>query len=321
MRKVIRMVQHFSVTGVSRVISRCGIVLAVALLGGCTGSNGFQEAPTDVSFDVLLSAAFGEYAQEGDAYAKLHRRHLGVTQPPPDTSKCPPWPDVEVGARTLRLGYITGHPLHTVDESGQHVGFESELALELVRRINAHYPTAKLTLHWVLVDVKLPVGPAKNSTAFRELAAGLRARSFDIAFSCIVPVSAPDIAYLSPTMTMFPGVIYTGRDNLDVSSIHDRDSLVVFLATHPGLTFVHGMGVSVFEALAADVAKAGGKISVASGGMPHFRMADILGLSKMSSRPMMQGVLLDVNPRLTVQRKATFALKRETSVGQPNMQP
>jgi hypothetical protein len=43
--------------------------------------------------------------------------------------------------------------------------------------------------------------------------------------------------------------------------------------------------------------------------MPHSRMADILGLSKMRSGPMRQGVLLDVNPRTSVQPKAAIALK------------
>jgi hypothetical protein len=128
------------------------------------------------------------------------------------------------------------------------------------------------------VNVTLPVGPAKNFTEFNALAAGLRAKKFDVAFSSVVPVPAADINYLCPTMTMFPGVAYTGRDGLDVSSIHDRPSLVAFLVKHPGLTFVHGMGQPVYDALAADVAKAGGSIALASAGMPHFRMADIPGL-------------------------------------------
>src|SRR5436190_558207 len=33
------------------------------------------------------------------------------------------------------------------------------------------------------------------------------------------------------------------RDDLDVTGIRDRKSLVAFLATHKGMTFVHGMGV------------------------------------------------------------------------------
>ncbi len=286
------------------------VALAAALFTGCSAIEAVQAPSAVVHFDALLSAAFAEYAKDGDAYQQSHHRHLGVTQPPPSTPAGPLWPDVEIGARTLRLGYIVEHPLHTVDDTGRHVGFEAELAAELVRRINAHYRGAQLELSWVLVDVDLPVGPQKNSTAFRELAEGLRGDRFDVAFSCIIPVPATDIVYLSPTMTMFPGIMYTGRDNLDVSGIHDRDSLVAFLVAHPGMTFVHGMGLAVYNELAADVSKKGGKISVASAGLPHFRMADILGLSKMQARPMGQGTLLDVNPRLTVQRKATFALKR-----------
>ena len=147
-----------------------------------------------------------------------------------------------------------------------------------MRRVNAHYGGAPVTHVGLPVNVTLPVGPAKNFTEFNALAAGLRAKKFDVAFSSVVPVPAADINYLCPTMTMFPGVAYTGRDGLDVSSIHDRPSLVAFLVKHPGLTFVHGMGQPVYDALAADVAKAGGSIALASAGMPHFRMADIPGL-------------------------------------------
>ena len=108
---------------------------------------------------------------------------------------------------------------------------------------------------------------------------------------------------------MFPGVLYTGRDGLDVSGIRDRASLVSFLAAHPGLTFVHGMGVEVYDALAADVAKAGGSIALApAGSTPHFRMADILGLTKGLAGRGMTGTLLDVNPRTSVQPRATFTL-------------
>ena len=71
---------------------------------------------------------------------------------------------------------------------------------------------------------------------------------------------------------------------------------------------MHGMGVGVYEALAADVAKAGGSISVASTGVPHLRMADILGLSKQRGAAGV-GTLLDVNPRLDVQPKAVFTLR------------
>jgi hypothetical protein len=286
----------------------------------CSGSGGGESSPSspratttaepNVDFAVLLSAAFGEFATSGNAYAELHHRYLGVTQPAPDASSCPAWPAVDVGTTTLRLGFVTEVPLHTVDGSGRHRGFEADLAEELVRRINAHYSHANVAVEWVTVDVALPIGPAKNSTEFLALADGLRAKKFDVAYSSVVPVTAPDVEYLCPTMTMFPGVMYTGRDGLDVSNIRDRASLVEFLAANPGMTFVHGMGASVYDELAADVAKAGGSISLAPpGSAPHFRMADILGLSKLGSGGTTQNVLLDVNPRTDVQPRAAFALK------------
>jgi hypothetical protein len=287
--------------------------------GACTGSgdrdvtSGSTTPPTTrppaARADALLSAAFADFARDGDAYAELHHRHLGVSEPAPDVSACTSWPTGTVGRRTLRLGFVSEVPLHTVDATGRHVGFEADLATELVKRVNAHYPSADVSLEWVPVDVTLPVGPAKNATAFNALAAGLRADRYDVAFSSVVPVSAPDVAYLCPTMTMFPGVVYTGRDGLDVSGIHDRASLVAFLVAHPGMTFVHGMGVGVYDTLAADVAAAGGSITVAAGGAePHFRMADVVGLSKLGTGTTDAGTLLDVNPRTDVQPRATFAL-------------
>jgi hypothetical protein len=292
-------------------------VVVVSTLLGCSSSDGGGSPPPGSpakalpgSPGALLSAAFAEFARSGDAYAELHHRYLGVTQPPPDTSSCASWPAASPGVATLRMGFVSEEPLHTVGADGQHRGFEAELGAELVRRVNAHYPGAGVVLEWVRVDVTLPVGPTKNSTELEALAGGLRGANFDVAFSSVVPVESPDIAYLCPTMTMFPGVVYTGRDGLDTSGIHDRATLVAFLVAHPGMTFVHGAGVSVYDALVADVATAGGAISLAvSGTTPHFRMADILGLTKASVGAATGGVLLDVNPRTDVQTKATFALR------------
>ena len=155
---------------------------------------GQSRSATPASAATLLAAAFGEFAKDGRAYAELHHRHLGVTQPAPDSSSCSAWPAAVEGERTLRLGFVAEVPLHTVDPSGRHVGFEADLAVELVRRINLHYRVARVTLEWVPVNVTLPVGPAKNFTEFNALAAGLRARKFDVAFSSVVPVPAADIS-------------------------------------------------------------------------------------------------------------------------------
>jgi ABC-type amino acid transport substrate-binding protein len=284
--------------------------LTCVLAAMVTAGVAHAQPASVVRNDALLSAAFAEFAAARTAYEELHHRYLGVTQSAPNTATCAAWPAGEVGRRALRLGFISEVPLHTVDSSGRHVGFEADLAVELVRRINAHYPGARVTLEWVPVNVTLPIGPAKNATAFRALAEGLRGGKFDVAFSSIVPVQATDIVYLCPTMTMFPGVLYTGRDGLDVSGIRGRASLVTFLAAHPGLTFIHGMGVMVYDELAADVAKAGGSIALAPAGTnPHFRMADILGLTKGIAGRGMTGTLLDVNPRTDIQPKAAFALR------------
>ena len=156
-------------------------------------------------------------------------------------------------------------------------------------------------------DVAINIRPAAVCSLLLPLTLVAHARASVL---LVIPVPASDIKYLCPMMRMFPGIVYTGRDGLDVSGIHDRASLIAFLVAHPGMTFVHGMGVSVYDALAADVAKAAGSISMATaGGTPHFRMADIMGLSKGRAGGAVQGILLNVNPRTYFQPKAVFALK------------
>src|SRR5437870_3373697 len=99
-----------------------------------TASPTPKPTPQAVPFDEMRSAAFGEFAKSGSAYAELHHRHVGVTQPAPDTASCQSWPKVNPGKRTLRLGFVAEEPVHTVDRSGRHLGFEADLAVELVRR-------------------------------------------------------------------------------------------------------------------------------------------------------------------------------------------
>jgi hypothetical protein len=264
--------------------------------------------PDPPKFSTLLSAAFADYAKLGDAYSELHFFHLGVHQPAPNTDNCSTWPKTNPGNRILRLGFVSEVPLHTVDSAGHHVGFEADLAVDLVKLINNHYPDSRVDIEWVLVDLKLPVGPTKNVAMCNALIDAMRADKFDIAFSCSIPTRAAGVSFFCDTMSMFPGIKYTGLDSLDVSSIHDRNSLVQFLVSHKGLTFVHGMGVLVYEMLAADVRAAGGSISNQPVGMPHFRMADIIGLAKVRGGQM--GLLLDVNPRTTFQPKSIFTLNK-----------
>src|SRR5256885_696912 len=126
------------------------LVLAASAVG-CSASGHRPSSPQEpqpsaatsapLRFDVLLSAAFAEFAKSGSAYAQLHHRYLGVTQPPPDSSTCPTWPDLEFGHRTLRLGFVPGDALHTVDASGPPDRFGAALRTEPVLPTNEHYTT------------------------------------------------------------------------------------------------------------------------------------------------------------------------------------
>ena len=180
---------------------------------------------------------------------------------------------------------------------------------EVVRRIATHYGR-ELRVEWVSLDITLPVGNAKESTLYSALLGGLRSDRFDAAFEGVLQDDG-SVAYTSPISRMFPGIVYTGRDNLDVSGIRDRASLLRFLIAHPGLTFITGAGRAVFDAMAAEVTAAGGSVTAvdgAAGANPHFRLADILGITKQLADGLITGVLLDVNARLDLAPRAPFVL-------------
>ncbi len=275
----------------------------------------------------VLSAAYGDYLEEGDDYARLHFKYLGVTIDRPDGGEHPEWiaygeitPDGTLDRvlqeGVVRLGYLEEYPVHYDDEKGLHTGFEYELGEELVRRVNEHYPEADIRAEWVRIEARIPEGPLKNPTMFEVQREGLQEGRYDVAFTSLEPESDPGVAYLYPTMTMFPGVIYTGKDGLDVSDIQGRDMLVEFLAEHPDLTMSHGLGADVFNNLARDVEARGGSLEAYGDFDPqqpmellfrdvHFLMGDIMGTAKFQGKA---GVVLDVNPRLDFAPKSAFTL-------------
>jgi ABC-type amino acid transport substrate-binding protein len=266
-----------------------------------------------------FSAAFREFGADGSRYADLHKKFFGVTLAATESDPPAEWIPLEkitpessldrvLRAGEIRMGYVPEFPLHYAGPDDADAGFEFELGEELVKRIAAHYPDSPLEARWVKLNVTLPMGPSKESTLFNALLNGLRGGQYDVAFNGVLETNAT-VAYTTPTSRMFPGVLYTGKDELEVSGIHDRPSLVNFLIEHPGLSFVVGMGQQVLDALAADVKAGGGSIvQDAAGSDVHFRMADILGLTKQISDKLVTGVLLDVNPRLDFEPKAPFTL-------------
>jgi uncharacterized protein (TIGR03437 family) len=295
------------------------IAINLSVGGTATGQRLFTNIRS-AELTQTLSAALLEFAANASRYVALHKKYFGVTQGIPQPGDPIEWIDVEKTSATsplravlqkglIRLGYISEFPLHYVDANVE-TGFDFELAEEIVRRIAAHYQRP-LRTEWVRLDVTLPVGPTKESTRYNALLNGLRTDRYDVAFDGVLQNDGA-VAYTSPTTRMFPGVVYTGLGNLDVSRIVDRPSLVQFLIARPGLTFVHGNGKSVFDALAAEVAAAGSSVialdgTAGAGATPHFRMADILGLTKAVAEPG-GGTLLDVNPRLDMAPRAPFAL-------------
>lgn len=295
------------------------IAIDVSVGGIATGQRLFTNVRSSELAQVM-SAAFLEFANSGSRYSALHKKHFGVTQEAPRRDDPVEWIDLdkmtaglslrsvlEKGA--IRFGYVPEYPVHYVTAGGTEAGFDYELGEEVVRRIGAHYGRP-LRVEWVSLEIPLPVGASKEPTLYNALIEGLKSGRFDAAFEGVLQDDGA-VAYTSPISRMFPGIVYTGRDNLNVSGIHDRPSLVRFLIDHPGLTFITGAGRAVFDAFAAEVAAAGGSVTVldgAAGANPHFRLADILGLTKQLSEGQVSGVLLDVNARLDIAPRAPFVL-------------
>jgi len=267
-----------------------------------------------------VSAAFLEFANTGSRYSALHKKHFGVTQEAPRRDDPVEWIDFDktttgLSLRTalergvIRFGYVPEYPLHYVAAGGAESGFDYELGEEIVRRIAAHYGRP-LKVEWVSLDITLPVGNTKESTLSTALLDGLKSERFDAAFEGVLQNDG-SVAYTSPISRMFPGIVYTGRDNLDVSGIQDRPSLIRFLIANPGLTFITGAGRAVFDAFAAEVVAGGGSVVAvdgAAGANPHFRLADILGMTKQLVDGLITGNLLDVNARLDLAPRAPFVL-------------
>jgi uncharacterized protein (TIGR03437 family) len=297
------------------------ISIDISVGGIATGQRLFTNIRTS-ELAQTLSAALLEFAATGRNYESLHKKYFGVTLSVPRPGDPIDWIDIDKSAATsplravlqrgvIRLGYIPEFPLHYPDSSGKETGYDFELGEEIVRRIAARYQIP-LRAEWVKLDVTLPVGTTKESTRYNSLLDGLKNRQYDVAFDAVLQGDG-SVAYTSPTSRMFPGVVYTGLGSLDVSSIRDRPSLVRFLIANPGLTFLHGNGKVVFDALAEEVTAAGSSVIALdnSGGgaaNPHFRLADIMGLIKLVSEGNAGGTLLDVNPRLDLAARAPFVL-------------
>jgi uncharacterized protein (TIGR03437 family) len=295
------------------------IAIEVSVGGVATGQRLFTNIRSSELAQVM-SAAFLEFANSGSVYSALHKKHFGVTQDAPRRDDPVEWIDggkitpglslaavLDKGA--IRFGYVPEFPLHSVAANGVHSGFDYELGEEVARRIAARYGRP-LQVEWVSVDITIPMGASKEPTIYNALLGGLKSGRFDAAFESAQQDDG-SVAYTSPIYRMFPGIVYTGRDNLNVSGILGRASLVRFLIDHPGLTFITGAGRAVFDALAVEVAAGGSSVIVVdgtAGANPHFRLADVLGIAKQFADGLLNGVLLDVNARLDIDPRAPFVL-------------
>ncbi len=258
----------------------------------------------------VISAAFTEFAADEAAYAALHARYVGYEARPPegDAGRWIPRDEVAKGSALeavlergrLRLGFHADPPYHYRGPDGDLIGFDRELGAALVERIRAHYPESKLELEWVERAFELPGGGQDIIPLFDGMFEGLEDGDYDVVLSGILRVEEDlgdrleTVDLCRATMADFPGVIYTGKDDLDVAALAgaDRDAFIDFLARHPGLSVLSTAGGNserVVRDLVADVAARGGSVETKTAVVndllaalrthtDHFVIGDVLAL-------------------------------------------
>lgn len=148
---------------------------------------------------------------------------------------------------------------------------------------------------------------------FDSLEPALLKGTFDAAFTGLIRMPDRPVGVATSTLWFFWTGVYTGRDDLDVSSIKntDRDHMVAFMVAHPGciiLSTEGGPSQETAEKIVADVVAAGGKASSVTGTVTdlikaanektvHFIVGDAIALSDLAMKPGLDLVNLNVSLR------------------------
>jgi len=222
-----------------------------------------------------LSAAFQAFPQE--RYADLYEKYLGIRHTISTTESCGGWIpesairsgstlDRVLNSGVLRIGFVYHAPYLYLDESGNPVGFEYELAYGLLDLIQGQYPARPLRIEWKPVEYTFSGSGQENIELADALVQQLQSDAFDVVLSGIIAQPDRPVATACPDMDFYWDAIYTGRGNLDLRPVQytDRQRLIAFLVDHPGMSLVStagGPSEEAVDAIVADVRQAGGSIS------------------------------------------------------------
>jgi ABC-type amino acid transport substrate-binding protein len=311
------------------------ILLAMIIVSQLRGMRGAPTGPQS-QLSQTISAAFREVAADGTKYADLYKKYLLVDAPAPNTTPCGDWiPSDRITPGSaldrvfkegkIRFGYTNRQPFHFKDKDGKSVGFEYELAALIVERIRAHYKKPELQTVWVEKKSNPNAAGLPAQGVVEAMVAGLKAGEFDVAFSGINGVMGETgMSPACPTMSRFSTVLYTGKDNLDVSKLRGagRQALLQFMKDHPGMSFISTAGGAsdmTSTALISDLKAIGGTATANTnnagliaqsirGKSVHFVIGDGIALSQFSSDPSFQGVDLHIDTRVGMMGNANMGV-------------
>jgi hypothetical protein len=273
-----------------------------------------------------LSAAIREYitAGEGRAYRELYEEQVGGKSPLfiPDCKDCGAWPSVSQaaalgdgpGGGVLRFGYVLADPYVREDGHGGLTGLDVALGEELVRILGMHYQT-EYTLQWI------PAPPPKEGeTPLATLFRGLVDYKYDAVVSGQMVLTGSDLPpgvdpdWTCATALIGPSITYTGKGNLDFSSIEKttRQDFLDFVARHYTVSpFVYfsvvnpGPSTPAATALVGDLNTAGcaafwtsGTVAESDVVMFHrkyaFSVGDCIASAWQASQPEFTGLYLGI---------------------------
>jgi hypothetical protein len=296
----------------------------------------------------VFDAAFAAYLASPERYRRLYGTYLGVVPKFVPSSGGGAWTEAgdPVLARVLkrgvlRFGYSEGGPYVYHEDNGELAGVDWELGNALTEIIRDQYfhavPGRGLRAEWVKVEVL--EGGDPEAARFDALYRGLRTGRFDVAMSGQANISTDagasahmrEVDWTSPTALLFTNILYTGRDDYDLSELvgASRERFIATVKRWPEvrLMCVKNPGPSPINSreLRDAINAAGGHATLDESGTLdsitkaiadqtiHFSVGDAVASAWISRQSCFQGLNLNIaastRPLQTAQSVAAFTLR------------
>jgi hypothetical protein len=196
-------------------------------------------APTS-TFNRVWSQAFIElFSNDPSNYTKIYSSYMQVEAQPPTTDSVAlytgnEWvdysvlpPDSPIKNGVIRIGTYLHAPYAYINSDGKLIGFEVEIAEQIVAKINAHYSAENaannvknLEIEWVYVSLDDSVmlwDGSDNEAISAQLEGGLRTpeepKDYDMVFSGIMTRGADNFECTFPNAYFYISALYTGMDD------------------------------------------------------------------------------------------------------------